>query len=109
LLEEKYDALIEPAFGVEFVLHAPLQMFIALDWDHTSSEPCRLQRCLPQDCPQLVETAMQAADIGLPQAHARMPTAALSSYTDMLSHCSCFVLRGGVDFDRAADLLLGQV
>jgi HprK-related kinase B len=109
LLEDKYDALIEPAFGVEFVLHSSLQMFIALDWDHTSTESCRLEPCLPQDCPQLVETVMKAPDIGLPRAHARIPAAVLATYTDVLSQCPCFVLSGGVDFDRAADLVLDYV
>ena len=105
-LEEKYDAFVEPAFGVRFQLGASMNMFVALDWDRHSSEPTLLSKQNPADCPALVETIMKSPGVMLPASSARIPQAVVEPYIELLEHCEFYALSGGVDFDEAADQIL---
>ncbi|MDP4597595.1 MAG: HprK-related kinase B [Pseudomonadales bacterium] len=108
-LEEKYDAFVEAAFGVDFVLNAKMRMFVALDWDRTLSAPTRLDRRDPKDYPKLVETVMKSPGIMLPASSTRIPAAVVEPYIALLSECEFYVLSGGVDFDAAADLIQARL
>jgi len=108
-LEEKYDAFVEAAFGVNFVLNAKMRMFVALDWDRKLSAPTRLDRRDPKDFPELVETVMKSPGIMLPESSARIPAAVVEPYIELLSECEFYVLGGGVDFDAAAELIQAQL
>ena len=101
-LEEKYDAFVEPAFGVKFKLCATMKMFVILNWDRHSSEPTKLSRANPAEHPELVETVMKSPGVMLPRSAARIGDAVVSPYVDLLNYCELYVLSGGVDFDAAA-------
>jgi HprK-related kinase B len=101
-LEEKYDAFVEPAFGVRFKLCASMKMFIILNWDRHSDEPTSLSKVNPANHPDLVETVMKSPGVMLPRSAARIGDAVVSPYIDLLNDCELYVLSGGVDFDAAA-------
>lgn len=103
MLEEKYDAFVEPAFGCRFNLNAKMRMFVALDWDRNSSAPLKLEQRDPRDCVALVKNIMKSPGIMLPEASKRIPEAVVEPYLGLLSHCDFYVLSGKVDFDQAAD------
>ena len=105
-LEEKYDAFVEPAFGVRFILGATMKLFIALDWDRRDPGPPRLERRDPADCRELVTTIMKSPGVMLPGAAARIPAATVTPYIELLQRCDFHVLSGGVDFDAAADQVI---
>lgn len=103
MLEEKYDAFVEPAFGCRFNLNAKMRMFVALDWDRNSSAPLQLEQRDPNDCVTLVENIMKSPGIMLPEASKRIPEAVVEPYLALLAECDFYVLSGRVDFDAAAD------
>jgi len=103
MLEEKYDAFVEPAFGCSFTLNAKMRMFVALDWDRNSSAPLRLEKRDPDNCIALVRNVMKSPGVMLPEASTRIPEAVVEPYLALLAQCDFYVLSGRVDFDEAAD------
>ena len=101
-LEEKYDAFVEPAFGVKFKLCAQMKMFVILDWDRHNTSPTVLTKAKPADHPQLVETVMKSPGVMLPRSAERIGDAVVEPYIDLLDQCELYLLSGGVDFDEAA-------
>ncbi len=101
-LEEKYDAFVEPAFGVKFKLCASMKMFVILDWDRHSDAPPSLTRASAAEYPHLVETVMKSPGVMLPRSAHRIGDATVAPYIDLLNHCELYILSGGVDFDAAA-------
>lgn len=105
-LEEKYDAFVEPAFGVKFQLGSSMRIFVALDWDRRSDSATTLVRREPVSCPELVETIVKLPGVMLPEAAARIPELSVDAYTELLDQCDFYALEGGVDFDEAADQIM---
>lgn len=101
-LEEKYDAFVEPAFGVKFKLCASMKMFVILDWDRHLDAPPSLTRAKADDHPELVETVMKSPGVMLPRSARRIGDATVAPYAELLNDCELFILSGGVDFDAAA-------
>lgn len=105
-LEEKYDAIVEKAFGVDFRLVSRMRAFVALDWDRTLSTPTRLEKRDPGSCPELVRTIMKSPGVMLPGAAARIAEPRVEAYIELLNYCDFYALTGGVNFEDAADQVM---
>lgn len=109
-LEEKYDAFVDECFdGCQFRLAARLAMFVLIDWDRKLDEPARLERAEPGAVRHLLPAVMKTPGVMLPVASRRVPVAREEDYLALLSQAPLFVLRGGVDFDLAAEYIRAEI
>lgn len=109
-LEHKYDVDIDTCFGAGRIrLGCTLDLLALLDWERDGG-PCRLEQVDLSQSPDLLASFMKEPGLFyLPPVDQAAPSR--EAYLKMLAGAKVFVLTGGVDFGRAADMLakeLGQ-
>ncbi|HAS89182.1 MAG TPA: HprK-related kinase B, partial [Desulfovibrio sp.] len=106
-LEHKYDALIDQCYGKDkFVLKAPLDGLVILNWQRDSSETV-IKKVNPQKRKDLLPALMKAPGLFyLPDSPENEINPDVDGYADFLSKTTLIEISGGVDFDKAADACL---
>lgn len=115
-LEEKYDAPITTFFGPNrFVLRAPLDVLVLLNWGHTEA-PTRCERIDLARRPDLLPAFQKRPGVFFsppPDAASDVVQPTLANYMRALAPCRVYEIRGRVDFAAAtalcADLLRDPV
>lgn len=105
-LEEKYDAMIEHLYNdCHFKLSSEMKGFVLLDWDRTLDEPTRLEPINTESITPLLPSVMKRPGILAPQSRKRLDRSTAQEWLDLLEKTKVVVLRGGVDFSQAVDLV----
>ncbi|MCF8040814.1 MAG: HprK-related kinase B [Desulfarculaceae bacterium] len=103
-LEHKYDVDIDACFGPGLIkMGFSLDLLALLDWERDAG-PCRLAEVELAHHPELLASFMKEPGLFyLPPKEQAAPIQ--EDYLKVLAGAKVFVLSGGVDFARAADLL----
>lgn len=103
-LEEKYDAPVEAFFsGSRFVLGAPMNGLLILNWERGDQRPPVFERIDITRRRDLLRAFRKETGLFYQARHADAPVDRdEDEYADLLSRCQVYEVRGGVDFDRAA-------
>ncbi|MCB2190823.1 MAG: HprK-related kinase B [Deltaproteobacteria bacterium] len=107
-LEHKYDVDIDTCFGPGLIkMGFSLDMLALLDWDRDAGA-CRLDQVDLADHPNLLASFMKEPGLFyLPPKGQNAPSQ--EDYLRVLTGARVFVLSGGVDFAKAADMLAGEL
>ena len=107
-LEHKYDVDIDACFGPgRITMGFSLDMLALLDWERDAG-PCRLAQVKLSHHPDLLASFMKEPGLFyLPPMDQAAPSQ--EDYLQILAGAKVFVLSGGVDFARAADLLAEEL
>ncbi|MBU1155610.1 MAG: HprK-related kinase B [Proteobacteria bacterium] len=107
-LEHKYDVDIDACFGMGRIkMGFGLDLLVLLDWERDAG-PCRLAQVELADRPDLLASFMKEPGLFyLPPKGQAAPSQ--EEYLKMLAGAKVLVLSGGVDFERAADLLAEEL
>ncbi len=102
-LEHKYDVFIEETFGPNRVkLSSPMNGLVILNWNR-SGEPLQILQVNPKQAPDLVGAFMKSPGLFYEPAPGRAAELDFHLVADHLDRIPVFELRGGADFDQAAD------
>jgi len=106
-LEYKYDAPIEACYGPNrFVLSAPLNLLVLLNWRRTG-EPLRVEQVDLNLRRDLLPAFMKSVGLFfLPRGTCRMPEPIAAAYAELLSTCDVWEFSGGADFAAATEACL---
>ncbi|BEQ14533.1 HprK-related kinase B [Desulfoferula mesophila] len=107
-LEHKYDVDIDACFGPGRIkMGGSLDLLALLDWERDAGE-CRLRQVDLAEHPDLLAAFMKEPGLFyLPPVGQAAPGQA--DYLRVLAGAKVLVLEGGVDFERAADLLAQEL
>jgi HprK-related kinase B len=113
-LEEKYDVLIDEAYGPgKICTSAPLRRFLVLNWRRDQQVPPSIHKVNLSDRRDLLAAIMkspgpfyQFADGSFYQDTMGFDEQA---YLDQLDGVDIFEATGGIDFDRLTELCLSQL
>ncbi len=102
--EQKYDVLVNDVFGPGRVcMVSPLDALVLLHWDRERDAPLQI---LPANLdlePEVIECFMKSPGLFYEPSAESMARLTPESYRAHLRRIPVFVLRGGVDFESAAD------
>ncbi len=104
-LEHKYDVLVEECFGKNcFRLQASMDRLCLLNWKFDGG-PLQVSETDVIKRPDLLPALMKDTGLfylprtGLPKNHT------LEEYQELLQHCKVLALSGGIDFQRAIEVI----
>ncbi len=103
-LEYKYDAFIDQCYGKDkFVLSSDLNALVLLNWQRNDS-PMLMEKVDITKRRDLLPAFMKSPGLFFkPIPDKPEPDYSEDAYVDYLKHCTVFELRGGVDFEKAAE------
>ena len=102
-VEQKYDALIEPIFGVGFELESRVDGLIILNW-RLGGGPSRIQHVDLESRDDLLDALMKRRGLFyLPQPGYVEPELSPQGYRDVLRGVPVVEITGGVDFAAAVE------
>lgn len=108
-LEEKYDVMVAEVFGADRCnWQAPLRAFCVLNWQRGGSDPVVLQPARFEERPDLLAAVVKPPGVfhtradGQPWLGGHDPARYLQAFAGV----PLYEVRGGVDFDAAADACL---
>ncbi len=108
-LEEKYDVMVSDIFGADrFQWRAPLAAFCVLNWERASRAPVVLEPTSLAARPDLLGAVTKSPGVfhtrpdGRPWRGRLVP----GPYLETFASVPLYEIRGGVDFDAAADTCL---
>ncbi len=106
-LEHKYDVFLDQCFGEDrFVLEAKMDCLVILNWDR-NKEQMEYQEVNLREREDLLQAFMKSLGLfyeneGSLEVHQQEP----GFYLDNLESCKVMEFKGGVDFDKAAEVCI---
>lgn len=109
-LEEKYDGMVEQCFGPgRFSLRAPLDAFVVLNWKRNGEAPQLQQVDLSQRL-ELLDAIRKSPGLFYSPAPGASPyDGSVENYLKVLSQVKIYELSGGVDFEKAVQMVRSTI
>jgi len=108
-LEQKYDVDLERCYGVgRQLLSHPMHTLVILNWTHDNT-PTEVHRVNLRERSDLMPAFMKSVGLFFRyDGSGTMPSEDPADYVALLESCKVLEVRGGVDFEHAADACLAH-